>query len=250
MTMIEATLPMPEWVDNPAKEIRGLDLLGLRQPAQTLGLAVLSGIATVTPTVRYFSIRSWIVHAFGRSGLPASGEAIGGFANRIEAAVVLGNLLADPNRGGLVGSDQARERPITSGSDPLSLERLVTSQIAFTIYAGSSDGLCVTKSEQSGLPALILERSPLANAIESVVSPTEFGKLLAKGDIPDRLPRSVLRELGEKLPIASIPADERELLINALMPKEPRIRGSSDNDAGGDIYRIVGVGSGPETPTA
>jgi len=226
--MAEATIPIPEWVESPAQEIRGLDLLGLRQPAQTLGLVVLSGIATVTPTVRYFSIRSWIIKAFGRSGLEASSEAIMQFATKIEAAIVLGNRLADPSRGGLVGSDRARDR-IESGDDPMSLEKLVTTQIAFTIYAGSSDGLGITRPQDSGLPALIVERGlPLAEALEPLVASTEFGKMMANGELPNELPRSVLQELGEKLPINVIPAGERDLLIDALMPAEPKIRGGSD----------------------
>jgi hypothetical protein len=226
--MVETTAPIPEWVESAAKEIRGLDLLGLRQPAQSLGLVVLSGIATVTPTVRYFSIRCWIIKEFGRTGLPASPEAIVSFASKIEAAIVLGNLLANPDRGGFVGSDQARDR-IDEGDDPLSLERLVKSQIAFNIYAGSSDGLGLTKTTDSGLPALISERGlPLAEAIEQCVASTEFGKLLATGELPNKLPRHVLRELGDRLPIDSIPLTERELLIAALMPEKPQVRGGSD----------------------
>ena len=81
----------------------------------------------------------------------------------------------------------------------------MTSQIAFTTYAGSSDGLCITKTEDSELPALIAERGlPLAEEIEPVVASTEFGRLLARGKLPDSLPRNVLQELGDKLAIDSI----------------------------------------------
>ena len=71
----------------------------------------------------------------------------------------------------------------------------------------------------------VLARRP---TFEPIVASTEFGRLLADGELPDHLPRSVLHELGERLPINVIPEAERTLLIDALMPQEPKIRGGSD----------------------
>jgi hypothetical protein len=46
-------LPIPDWVVCEAKPIHGLDLLGLRLPAQSIGVSLLSGVTTISPTIRY-----------------------------------------------------------------------------------------------------------------------------------------------------------------------------------------------------
>ena len=117
----------------------GLDLLGLRLTAQTIGNSLLSGVTTISPTVRYLSIRAWVIRTFELSGLPASYKTLEDYAASIESAVVLGNLLVNPQMSGLVGPDKAHPL-VESDADPLPLDRLV-SQLAFNTYTGPSEAL-------------------------------------------------------------------------------------------------------------
>ena len=64
------TRPAPDWVDIGADVIRGLDLLGLRLPVQTLGYGLLNGVTTITPSIRYLSLHAWIVHGYAQSRGP------------------------------------------------------------------------------------------------------------------------------------------------------------------------------------
>ena len=48
----------PSWVDFAPKSERGLDLLGLRFPVQTIGLSLLNVVTTIAPKVRYLSFRT------------------------------------------------------------------------------------------------------------------------------------------------------------------------------------------------
>ena len=68
------------WVENRAAQIQGLDLLGLRQAAQRFGVEALSGVATVTPAVRYFSLRTWIIDSFRKLQTPNTSDELYRFA--------------------------------------------------------------------------------------------------------------------------------------------------------------------------
>ena len=81
--MPKPELPIPDWVDCEAKPIRGLDLLGLRLPAQNIGVSLLSGITTISPTIRYLAVRCWMVRTFELTGLPASKTVWEDFAEGI-----------------------------------------------------------------------------------------------------------------------------------------------------------------------
>jgi len=215
-------MPIPDWVDSEAEPIRGLDLLGLRLPAQAIGNILLSGITTISPTTRYLSIRAWIIRTFELSGLPATWKAIEDFAASIESAVVLGNLLVNPHMPGLVGPDRAHPL-VESGTDPLPLGRLVV-QLAFNTYAGPSEALGLSLTLPSGLPALTSERGkPLADEFEKSVQGTRFRAALAGGPLPESVSRDVLREFGERVRVDAIPPGESALLLNAIMPADPGI---------------------------
>ena len=99
----------PEWVTSDALPIRGLDLLGLRIPVERVGQTLLDAVTTISPTIRYVSLRAWIARRYALARLPDSWKSFREFAARIEAAVALGNLLVDRTTSGLVGLDGAAQ---------------------------------------------------------------------------------------------------------------------------------------------
>ncbi len=94
----------PEWVNDDAKIVGGLDLLGLRNVAQTISNHCLNGITTISPQVRYLGIRSWFILLYEKCGLPDSYSTFLDFTSKIESAVAIGSILYKPNIVGVVGS--------------------------------------------------------------------------------------------------------------------------------------------------
>ena len=227
------------WVENRAAQIQGLDLLGLRQAAQRFGVEALSGVATVTPAVRYFSLRTWIIDSFRKLQTPNTSDELYRFAEAVEAAFVLGNLLADTKTVGLIGSETARERLSKSG-DSISVSKLVGSQIALGIYGGSSDGINLTHND-GGMPVIIEERgTPLAHHVDQLLAGTAFHHLVfSENGLPDQLPRDVLLEFGEAFPVNSIPEAESVLLLNAIIPNAPKVLRHANEIARIGTYAIL-----------
>jgi hypothetical protein len=62
----------PQLVVSEAKENRGLDLLGLRAPAEAVANRLLNGVTTVTPAIRYLTIG---LRAFAKLLGPTVGSA-------------------------------------------------------------------------------------------------------------------------------------------------------------------------------
>src|SRR2546423_4537060 len=101
------SVPVPDWVSFEADKTVGLDLLGLRAPVQTLGLALFDGVTTVTPKLRYMSVISWIVWRYAQTGLPDERSSFFEFAASQEAAFVMANRLKDRTVTQLVGVEGA-----------------------------------------------------------------------------------------------------------------------------------------------
>lgn len=221
--------PPADWIDSGAQPIRGLDLLGLRLPVQRFGLAVLSGVTTISPTIRYLSLRCWIIRTFEQSGLPANSDSLSRYASVIEAAIVLGNLHIDRSATGLIGSDEARNQ-LDNESDPISLKRLV-SQLALNVYAGPSEELGLSFVSDSDLPAITKERGLLlADAVEACIGDTQFVRSLRDTGPPESVTRAVLSELGDAFSFQAIPDQEKKLLCDVLLPNPPRkIRGVDES---------------------
>lgn len=192
--------PSPSWVESGAELVSGLDLLGLRNPVQNLGLEVLTGITTITPTVRYVSLRAWIARRYALARLQDSWKAFREFAGRVEAAIAIGNLIADRQSSGLVGFEGAMPL-LESNSDPLELKSLVK-QLAVAIYAGPSEQLGISFASDSRVPGLTAERGiPLAEAVEEILGKTAFAKALLSNPRISVFKRSALEELGTKFAI-------------------------------------------------
>lgn len=54
----------PRWVEGNATTT-GLDLLALRRPVQVIQGRLLNGITTITPRIRYLSLRTWLITGTG-----------------------------------------------------------------------------------------------------------------------------------------------------------------------------------------
>lgn len=215
------SLPPPTWVDSGANPTRGLDLLGLRLPVQILGNSLLTGVTTITLTVRYLSIHVWLVHSYAQARHPDHSPEFSSFAATAESAVVLGNLILDPGTVGLIGSDKGREI-LESKASRLPLSRLVK-QLAVNIYANPALQLGLAFPRDSGIPGLSKERGlPLAESVEARVRGSVVGDLISAGTGPADASPEQLEEFGRRLAIREVPEEERQLLLAALLPIGPR----------------------------
>ena len=218
---IANTLQPPDWISSGAVITGGLDLLGLRLPAQAIGGKLIDGVTTVTPSVRYLAFRAWLIHRYGQSGRADSWQTFTEFAARVESALVLGNLIEDRSIGGLIGSDQALER-LARGDSQIEISSLVKSPAA-TIYTGPSDQLGISKSRDNAVPALVIERGlPLAKVVDHRLALVPVIERILRQDDLGSTSTDDLRELGGMVRIDRVPDDERDLLLAAIMPTKPR----------------------------
>ena len=65
-------ISLPKWAIDETNTAGGLDLLGLRNVAQTISNHCLNGITTISPQVRYLGIRSWFIQIYEKCGLADS----------------------------------------------------------------------------------------------------------------------------------------------------------------------------------
>ncbi len=210
----------PQWAAMENKQTDGLDLLGLRLPVQYIGNILLNGITTISPTIRYLSIRSWIIHEYAQQQLPDRLSELKNFAARIEAALVIGNLLVDSSTMGMIGSTRAEEL-IDSPQELLPLEKLVKSAIAYSVYTNPSDQMGITVSNGNLVPTITEERGlPLVNCIKELVGDCQFFTELRQKPKISSISRESLAEFGNLLKIDRIPDTERELLIKAVIPED------------------------------
>src|SRR4030095_8252377 len=215
-------LSIPEWVIDPSKPTRGIDLLGLRIQAQRISNSLLDGITTVSPRIRYLSFRAWIIYKYYNLGFPDSWDSFINFASKMEAAFVKGNLLVNPNENQLIGSDKAIDIKFESDNWPLS--RLVKI-LAFQTYTGPSQQLLIDSHERSsGIPTLTNNRGILlSKIIDDVLEKTQFKKKLEDNHNIDSITEDDLQEIGDALRISELNNDERQLLIAILLPSNPQV---------------------------
>lgn len=217
---IAKTIEAPEWVDSGSELTGGLDLLGLRNPVQTIGGTLLDGVTTVSPSIRYIGFRAWLIHRYAESRRPDSWRAFTDFAGYAESALVLGNLSRERSIYGLIGADEGVVR-LDASSAMVKLSALVKTP-ATTVYAGPSDQLGVSWVRDDKVPGLSGERGkPLALVLEG-----RLGKIPLVGKIfadhpPDEVSREELDELGEAARIDRIPGTERDALLAAVIPEKP-----------------------------
>jgi hypothetical protein len=120
----------------------------------------------------------------------------------------------------LVGVTKADEL-LDTGRRRLPLPRLAQN-IAFNIYVNSSLQLNLTHATPKNFPGLTEDRGlALARAFDSIIRDSAYGGDLARRPRLDSVTRGRLEELAESLSLEIIPRDERDILINTIMPVEP-----------------------------
>ncbi|NLF58824.1 MAG: hypothetical protein GX580_14435 [Candidatus Hydrogenedens sp.] len=213
--------PPPSWVERKSEEVSGVDLLGLRMPVNTVGYGLLDGVTTISPMVRYVSLRAWITDFYGRLRLEDLPDAFTNFAKRVESAVVMGNLLRDAPPPNLIGSNEAR-RELEASGGKCPLARLVKLPAA-NIYLGPSLELNVAFKRSPGIAGLTEERGlPLAQAADEALGRTALARELERNPALESLDRAALEELGAAFPLDAPGERERECLLAAILPEEPR----------------------------
>lgn len=218
---ISDTIPPPEFVELGATKANGLDLLGLRLPVQTIGGVLLNGVTSVTRTVRYLSLRTWLLYRYVNAQPPPPDRhrSFLDYASRAEAALTLANLIRSRSTGGLIGPVRGTSKLDEEG-DIIDLEQLAK-QLAVVIYAGASDQLRLTRSRDPQVSEIGSERGePLALVVEQSLGDTSIGRRLGRSDLLDLATRDELEELGRLAWIEEIPEAERRELIRALVPEE------------------------------
>ncbi|MCB9765567.1 MAG: hypothetical protein H6739_37680 [Alphaproteobacteria bacterium] len=221
-----STPPLPEWIaGRDAPSSGGQDFLGLRTAAQRIGYHLLDGVTSVTPQVRYLSLRSWILDIWWAQRRPEDRKELDAFARRVEAAVVLGNLLAGRNRENLVGGDKGVER-FRSSEDPISLDPVVDTP-ANTIYKGAAEQLGLDTARfgerVTAVNGLTPSRgAPLAAHLRSLAEETALGRRLHTEGPSEHASRADLKALGERLRLDRFQPEEVDLLCAALMPDAPQ----------------------------
>jgi hypothetical protein len=109
-------------VESAAKQVQGLDLLGLRAPAEAVALTLMDGVTTITPLIRYFAVRAWIIKRYLDLKGMYNWKTFSAFAGKVEAAFACASVL-NRDETGVVGRDRAATE-IETGSPTLSLRSL------------------------------------------------------------------------------------------------------------------------------
>ena len=213
--------PAPSWVELGALPNRGLDLTGLRLPVQAIGNELLDGITTITPSVRYVSFYSWIVLSYLSARRPDNWQSFREFAEQVETAIALGNILWDSQVVGLVGFRGA-SRLVNEEIDPAPLQILVE-QSAANIYLNPSQQLKFTLPATIQVPGLSTQRGkPLAEFVSNAFSKTRLGALFSQAQLLPEATRDELREFGEAAHLTKMSDEEADLLIAGILPTETR----------------------------
>lgn len=223
--MAEETLaqrPMnPVWLDPVEPKGRGLDLLGLRLPAQTIGNSLLNGITTATPAVRNFSLRTWLCWSYINARRPDHWYEFQQFSAHAEAAFALGIHLAAIDAQGVVGIEEAA-RIVKREASEIVLKPYAA-QIAMQIYANPSNQVCLTFPRDSGVPGITKERGvKLAQLLQGVLKDTKIGSAIGRGETLNTVYRDDLFEFGALLGLPSITEQVNACLIDAILPSSPK----------------------------
>jgi hypothetical protein len=210
----------PELVVTEAHNIAGLDLLGLRAPAEAVANRFIDGITTITPTVRYFSLRSWLILRYLKLGGLNDWQAFSTFAAKVEAAIAYASKLAEDPTPGVVGRNVAAG--IVNKTDGALTLKKLTQNLAVQIYAAPSEALGL--GEGTGeVPRLTRERGlPLAESFGAAVDDDDVLGEISVSDEGQVFERARLADLGRRFTLAMPSADERQRLIAAIIPTEPR----------------------------
>jgi hypothetical protein len=213
----------PELVASGAQDVNGLDLLGLRAPAEAIANSLLNGVTTVTPNIRYIAFRAWLISRYLQLGGLNSWTAFRVFAAKAEAAIAYATRLVDDRTPGIVGSDRAAPAVNQNGTT-LTLKTL-TKILAIDIYAQSGEALGIGENSGS-VPTITPERGvPLAQSFGMLVGAENVLSAISLTDEEQVIERPQLVELGKIITMGRPSTSERQRLIEALVPATPRKNG-------------------------
>ncbi len=214
-------IAIPKWLDSIPEKDRGLDLLGLRNPVQSIGNIFLSGITTITPSVRFLSYRAWMIWIYAQWELPSDSKIRRSFTERVESAFALSNIVIKGNMPGIIGRINANKVVRESPKNKIPLSNLVRIK-GFTIYTNVSEQLGITIEDSGIIPSLTRERGvPLAKAFNEQIKSTSFYKKFKSNPEIKELTIDDLEELGKIIRVDKISQDEADLLLSCVMPEEP-----------------------------
>lgn len=213
-------IPAPSWVSTGADiAAEGLDLLGLRQPVQAIGGSLLDGVTSVTRTIRYLSFSCWLLYRYAEARLPDSYKDFSIFAQRAEAALVMGNLLANGRVNGLVGPIRSQRRLEEAESEFVTLDPVANTP-ALGIYLSAAAQLGFFKLRGDAVPQLSKERGlPLALAMNAILESFPFAQRLTSSSPPDKATKKDLENLGKTVAMNAISKQEVKLLGDAVIPE-------------------------------
>jgi len=219
LTKLPEKPSLPEIIEAEFRLSDGNDLLGLRLPAEIISNGQLDGITTVTPTVRYFSIISWMIKRYFELKGQDNYACFYQFAKKIETAVVVGNILQNKQVQQLVGIREAVHK-INSEKEAISLSGLVKNH-AINIYYRSALNLGFL-SDRENVPGLYKERGkPLSDAVDSLLKDIDFlQKINTKDEIQD-VHRDELMAFGSTFPMGKPANEELKYLIEGILPSNP-----------------------------
>lgn len=207
---------LPEWIEQGINLNDGLDLLGLRNPVNVVGNSFLNGITTISPMIRYLSLRSWFIYMYHRCNLPNNYRDFLDFSVRLESTSSIAMLLDQSNLTGVIGATEA-SKIVQSEITQITPERLVQ-QPALNIYANPSIELDICFSRSSGITGLTKEYGlPLAEQIMKSVYDHPVVQRVLQSQKIEKYSREELTSLGELLNLNNIRSEERDLLIKALL---------------------------------
>ena len=199
---------------------RGLDLTGLRLPVQSIGNDLLNGITTITPSVRYVSFYSWIVLSYLSARRPDNWDVFRSFAEPVETAIAIGNILKNRQVTGVVGARGA-SRIVDEKTDPVPLTALVEQSVANN-YFNPCQQLKFLLPPMLQVPGLSVERGePLAQFIRGGVDKAQLGSRFSSGEVIAQATLADLQELGQVTYLADLTEQEASLLINGIIPVTP-----------------------------
>lgn len=210
---------IPTVVSSKVEETSGQDVLGLRNPAERLALAMLDGVTTISPLIRYLTLRSWVIHRYATLGGVNSREAFMRFASKCEAVMAVSKYRSGSAGGNIVGIKKAAAS--VDVENGVFIASPFTDSTAFNQYGGPSSDLGLSLPI-TPINQLTQERGlPLAIAVEDLLTNST---VLGKVDVTSERQEFALSDADYLADVFTleVPTElDRELLLNTVLPAFP-----------------------------
>jgi hypothetical protein len=149
---------------------------------------------------------------------PNSWRHFRAFAEHVEAAIAIGNILCNPATPGVVGA-QGAAKLAREENDPTPLVALVQQPVVDIYFNPSLQLRFLLPGDE--VPGLSKERGePLAELVRFELSKTRLGKDVSAAKDLSEASRDSLREFGQAAALHFVTTEESELLIAGIIPIE------------------------------